>query len=53
MRKLVILDFTKGETHIYSAKQLDDYEELIEKFGHNINNCEWMIVDNDECIINH
>lgn len=53
MKKLIILDFTRGETHIYTVKTLEDYENLIEKLGHNIDNCQWMIVDNDLQIILH
>ena len=42
--KLVVLDFTTNEVHIYPIAA--DYEpeatNLLESLGHNINNCEWM-----------
>ena len=42
--KLVVLDFTTNEVHIYPIAT--DYEpeatDLLESLGHNINNCEWM-----------
>jgi hypothetical protein len=56
MKKLIILNYEKGELHTYSVKEQSDddcYRDLIDKLGHNLKNCEWMIVDNDECIINH
>ena len=55
MKKLVILDFGKEETHIYTVKDgtTEEYEELIEKLGHNINNCHWQILDSGNSIIIH
>lgn len=56
MKKLIILDYEKGELHTYSVKEQSDddyYEDLINKFGHSLKNCEWMIVDSDNDIIVH
>jgi hypothetical protein len=48
--KLVILDFTTGEVHVYPYKDAiwDDAIEFIEseEVGLNSNNCQWMTVDN-------
>ncbi len=55
--KLIVLDFNKGITYIYTLeKKLRDYkqeniEQFIEFKGHKINNCQWMITEN-EVIIN-
>lgn len=64
MQKLVILDFEKGEVHTYSINpsrlqeinskgELITYEDIIETFGHNESNCQWMVINSDEYIINH
>ena len=42
--KLIILDFSTGETDIYPVEY--DYEpcmeDLLEELGHNANDCQWM-----------
>jgi hypothetical protein len=56
MVKLVILAYDEGKVHIYSVKkglQYEDYEDLVDKFGHYFSNCHWILVDSDEQIINH
>ncbi len=56
MKKLIIFDYKEGEVHIYSVKSIltaEEAEDLIFKFGHDPENCECMIVENDECIIKH
>lgn len=45
--KLVVLDFSTGEIHIYPI--VSDYEpeisELFKKLGHDIDSCQWMLTD--------
>jgi len=56
MIKLVILSYDEGKVHIYSAKkglQYEEYEDLIDKFGHQLSECYWMLVDGDNDIIVH
>lgn len=56
MKKLIILDYEKGELHIYSVREQPDdeyYEDLIDKFGHSFSNCHWILVDDDSKIIQH
>jgi hypothetical protein len=47
--KIIILDFTIGEVHIYpyDLNIWEDAIELIEseEVGLNSNNCQWMVVD--------
>lgn len=55
MKKLIILDYTTGVAHCYSYDTLkhpksEDVENLINTLGHNINNCDWMVT-NEEIII--
>ena len=45
MEKLIILDFTTGEVDIYPVAYIDDAESIIEKLGHSVDNCQWMISD--------
>ena len=49
MEKLVILDFETGMVDIYHSEY--DYEpdmdELLDKLGHNANNCQWMFTTGD------
>lgn len=56
MVKLVVLDYEKGEVHSYSCKEgleYEEYEDLIDKFGHSFSNCHWILVDDDSKIIQH
>lgn len=63
MQKLVILDYDKWQTHIYSInsnKEPEDeidkheyYVNLIEGFGHSYNNCNYIVLDKEEDIISH
>lgn len=55
MKKLVILAFDENRAHVYTVKDgtTEEYEELIEKLGHNINNCHWQILDSGNSIIIH
>ena len=44
MEKLIILDYSTGETDIYSV-ELDQepcMEDLLEHLGHDADNCQWM-----------
>lgn len=43
MEKLIILDFNTGEVDIYPVRHIDDVESVIEKLGHNVDDCQWMI----------
>jgi hypothetical protein len=60
MKKLIIFDYEKGKLHIYSVnipkskEPVDGYlYALIEKFGHNSETADVMVVDNDNDIIVH
>lgn len=44
MERLTILDFATGEVDIYPVEcdTEPDMEELLEEFGHNADDCQWM-----------
>ena len=44
MEHLTILDFATGEVDIYPIEYDNepDMDELLEKLGHNSNDCQWM-----------
>lgn len=44
MRKLVILDFSTLETHIYDIREETIVDEtFIEHLGYNLSECQWMV----------
>jgi len=49
--KLVVLDFNKGITYIYTKLniKLDDSqtEEMLYDLGHKASNCQWMLTKNE------
>ena len=45
MEKLIILDFCTGNVDIYPVAYIDDEESIIEKLGHRVDDCQWMISD--------
>lgn len=45
MEKLIILDFSTGDVDIYPVEYIDDAESIIEKLGHRVDGCQWMITD--------
>jgi hypothetical protein len=49
MEKLVILDFETGSVDIYSIEYDNepDMDELLDKLGHNANDCQWMFTTGD------
>jgi len=49
MEKLIILDYTTGETHIYTVDMSVEpcMEDLLSKLGHKANNCNWMFTSKD------
>jgi hypothetical protein len=55
MKKIIILDFTTGEAHVYPYDEnvWEDCIEFIEcdEVGLNSNNCQWMTTDNLNLII--
>ena len=55
MKKLIILDFIKGEVHIYelpNGMKIDfDIEEFISLKGFSVNNCQWMVSINKKLSI--
>lgn len=50
--KVIVLDFTTGEVHIYSLKHDEDAEEFIENSDHNLSNIQWMTTDKQIVIHN-
>ena len=44
MEYLTILDFSTGEVDIYPIEYDDepDMDELLDRLGHNANDCQWM-----------
>ena len=56
MNYITLLDFESGRVYQYKVedKFIDngDYEEYLSGLGHNLQNCEWMIHDNNEIITN-
>jgi hypothetical protein len=44
MKTLIVTDCAMAEVHIYQCKKGTDYEDFIRKKGHNVSNCEWMVV---------
>ena len=49
MKKLIILDYVTGETHIYNVYVSEELpiEEVIERLGFNTNDCHWMCSSKD------
>ena len=43
MEKLIILDFNTGEVDIYPVAHIDGVKSIIEKLGHRVDDCQWMI----------
>lgn len=55
MKKLIILDYSTLVAHCYTYDTLkhpksEDVENLIDTLGHNTDNCDWMVT-NEEIII--
>ena len=63
MKKLVVLDYKKGEVHTYSIDEdrmakreqalINQKLNFIEKMGHNADKCVMITLENDSKIINH
>jgi hypothetical protein len=52
MKKLIILDYSTGIAHLYLYSEEvwpdgSNLDKLIEAFGHNLENCEYMSTDKD------
>ena len=49
MERLVILDYCTGDTDIYPVEYENepDMYELLDKLGHNANDCNWMFSEGD------
>jgi len=49
--KLVVLDFNKSITYIYSLKkdikEWEDEESILIDLGHRPTNCQWMLTKNE------
>lgn len=44
MKKLIVLDFSTGEVHLYSFNERKkEAEEMLDDNNHSENNCQWMI----------
>lgn len=48
MEKLVVMDYSDGSINVYDAQGIneDDIENHIDKLGHNLDECYYMIGDN-------
>ena len=58
MKKLIVLDFIKGEVHVYKlplGMKIDfDIETFISQKGFSVTNCQWMVsMNNNLSIIIH
>jgi hypothetical protein len=49
MERLIILDFCTGDVDIYPVEyeQEPDMDDLLERLGHNANDCQWMFSEGD------
>ena len=49
MERLIILDFNTGDVDIYPVEyeQEPDMDDLLERLGHNANDCQWMFSEGD------
>lgn len=49
MERLIVLDFATGDVDIYPVEyeQEPDMDELLERLGHNANDCQWMFSGGD------
>ena len=54
--KLIVLDFAKGITYVYTIKESDihtidiadpQHEDWLIYFGHRANDCQWMLTKNE------
>ena len=56
---ITVLDFEVGKVFQYKVTERDEfhaedyYEIIITQNGHNLTNCEWMVHDDNELIINY
>lgn len=52
MKKLIVLDFTSGEVHVYSFREnKKESEEILMENDHQVSNCEWMVTEDINLII--
>ena len=54
---ITVLDFSNGRIYQYKLEELHlnedgvvDHEEFLTNWGHNMNNCEWMLHDIKEFV---
>ena len=49
MERLIVLDFSTGNVDIYPVEyeQEPDMDDLLERLGHNANDCHWMFSEGD------
>ena len=54
---ITVLDFSNGRIYQYKLEELHlnedgvvDHEEFLTNWGHNMNNCEWMLHDSKEFV---
>lgn len=43
--KIIILNFSSGICEVYPFPEEQDGEEFLEANGFNVNNCQWMITE--------
>jgi hypothetical protein len=52
--KLIVLDFWKGITYVYTKLEINledaDIEKVLVDLGHTHKNCQWMITKNEVII---
>lgn len=52
MKKLIVLDFTSGEVHVYSFREKKkEPEDILMHNNHQVSNCEWMVTEEINLII--
>jgi hypothetical protein len=47
--QLIVLDFSIGEVFVYDYEPEtdEDAEDVVDRLGHNPNNCQWMTFDTE------
>ena len=50
MKYITVLDFEINKVFQYKLPKNKEYEENLIEFGHNLNNCQWMVHKNSRII---
>ena len=52
-KSIIVLDFEKGEVHIYDNYPDMEAEDFLRDRGFSPNNCQWMIIPTKDVTVNY